>query len=133
MNKKWMANVMKILLLIAVLFGICAMNNQVSAVGIGDIFGAGSDWISKGSAGGATVDTFVDDFIVIGQILVSIGTAIILVVGVIMAAKWIVATPDQQAKLKQQLIGLAVAIVVLFGAVGIWTLARNIMSESLGG
>ena len=47
----------------------------------------------------------------------------------IMAVKWITATPDKQAKLKQQLVGLVIAVVVIFGAVGIWNLVRGIMTH----
>ncbi len=43
-----------------------------------------------------------------------------------MAIQWITATPDKQAKLKIQLIGLVVSAVVIFGAVGIWNLVRSI-------
>ena len=42
-----------------------------------------------------------------------------------MGIKWITASPDKQGKLKQQLIGLVVSIIVIYGAVGIWTLMKN--------
>ena len=46
-----------------------------------------------------------------------------------MAVQWITASPDKQAKLKGQLIGLAVSAIVILGAVGIWNFARNIGSQ----
>ena len=46
-----------------------------------------------------------------------------------MAIKWITATPDKQAKLKTQSIGLVLAAVIIFGAVGIWNFVRNIMNS----
>lgn len=97
-----------------------------------NIFNAGKNWLNIGKqqqASGTSVESFVDDFIGIGQILVSIGIATILIVTVIMAVKWITATPDKQAKLKQQLVGLVISIVVIFGAVGIWNLVRGIMTH----
>ena len=101
-----------------------------------NIVNAGKNWINIGEQqqedGKKTeqiINEFVDDFIGIGQILVSIGIATILIVTVIMAVKWITATPDKQAKLKQQLVGLVISIVVIFGAVGIWNLVRGIMTH----
>ena len=64
--------------------------------------------------------------------LVVIGLATVLIVGTIMGIQWITATPDKQAKLKQQLIGLVVATVVIFGAVGIWSLVKTIMDNVTG-
>lgn len=66
-------------------------------------------------------------FIEIGRLLVIIGIATLVIVSVIMAIKWITATPDKQAQLKQQLIGLIVSTIVIFGAVGIWNIVRSIM------
>ena len=61
--------------------------------------------------------------------LVGIGVVTVLIVAAIMAIKWLTATPDKQAKLKQQLIGLVVATVVIFGAVGIWNFVINMMDN----
>ncbi len=125
MKKRLLGRLMKVLAIIVIITSAGSISSQVQAADIGSIISAGNSWIGQGAAGGESVDTFVDDFIVIGQILVSIGIAAILIVTAIIAAKWIVATPDQQAKLRQQLIGLIVSIIVIFGAVGIWNLVRN--------
>jgi hypothetical protein len=47
-----------------------------------------------------------------------------------MAIKYFTEGPEQKAKLKQQLIGLVVSIVVIYGGVGIWTLLKNFMEQS---
>ena len=39
------------------------------------------------------------------------------------------ADPSTQAKLKQQMIGLVVAAVVIFGAVAIWRLVYSFMND----
>ena len=132
MKKSWIGKIAKISLIAIVLMAVCFGTKQVSALGVDDVFNAGNSWIGMGTPDGSDPETFVEDFLVVGQILVSITIAVVLVVTVITAAQWIVATPDQQAKLKQRLIGLAVSIVVIFGAVGIWTIARNILRNSLG-
>lgn len=97
-----------------------------------DIMNAGSNWLhgeQSNKPAGTEVNDFVDQFIGIGQVLVGIGIATILIVTMITAFKWITATPDKQAKLKQQLIGLVISAVVIFGAVGIWNLVRGIMEN----
>ena len=40
------------------------------------------------------------------------------------------ATPEEAAKLKQQLIGLVVSGVVIFGAVAIWKIVYTILNSS---
>lgn len=46
-----------------------------------------------------------------------------------MGIKWITAKPDEQAKLKQQSVGLLVAAVVVIGAFTIWSIALKIVSQ----
>ena len=96
------------------------------------IMNAGKNWISLGKkeAEGKnyTPENFANQFAGIARILVSIGLVTAIIVTAIMAIKWITATPDKQAKLKQQLIGLVVSIIVIFGAVGIWRVVTNILT-----
>lgn len=69
----------------------------------------------------------MDVFVPIGQVLIIAANAVIVVVVAVMGIRWITAKPDQQAKLKEQLIGLVVAIVVIYGAVVIWTTIKGFM------
>ena len=131
----------KICLMIVLLFCFTNTANMVKAENAAeDIINAGNRFMEEGQSGaenmGFTKDTFVDGFIGIGQILVAIGTAILVGVVLFMAIKWITAKPDQVATLKQQTIGIVVAAVVIFGAVGIWNLVYSIMTNvqsSIGG
>lgn len=96
------------------------------------ILDAGSNWISTGESSqpkGTGYMDFANQFVDIGQILVAIGVVTLLIVGAIMAIRWITATPDKQAVLKQQLIGLVISAVVIFGAIGIWNLVVGIMKN----
>lgn len=111
-------------------FALAGDNTDISGKGANDIISAGSKWLSLGSTDDNTsVMSFANQLVGIGQVLVAIGTATILIITAIMAIKWITATPDKQAKLKQQLIGLVVSIIVIFGAVGIWNVVRGIMGN----
>lgn len=77
-----------------------------------------------------SIESVEEQFIPIGQVLVTIASIVLVIVTLIMAIKYITANPEQKGKLKQQLIGLVVSIVVIYGAVGIWMLIRNLMEES---
>lgn len=66
----------------------------------------------------------------IAQALVAVAAGVLVVVTCIMGVKYATATsPDTQAKLKKQLIGLVVSIIVVFGAHTIWTIVYNFMKE----
>lgn len=98
--------------------------------GVGDILKAATTWINGAEKTENTeVDDFVNQFVGIGQLLVIAGVIVILITIGITGIRWITASPDKQAKLKEQLIGLVIATVVIFGAVGIWNLARGIMMK----
>ena len=128
--KKKMKKILIIILIIAsFLFLKCS---YVKAASMSDIISAGNSFLDIGKSqekDGTRVDDFVDSFIPIGQILVSIAVVLIMAVTVIMAIKWIIATPDKKAKLQQQTIGLVVSMIVIFGAVGIWKVVRDIMQK----
>ena len=115
-----------------------AMSTQddttISGKGMKDIIKAHQDFEDTGKldpdvADKTSVEAFLSNLIGLGQVLVIIGGATLLIVGGIMAIKWITATPDKQAKLKTQSIGLVLAAIIIFGAVGIWNFVRGIMEE----
>ena len=97
--------------------------NQISSEA-GSIIDRGSNQINAGM-----VDNITETLMPIGKILTTIGVGVILCVGAIMGIKWITANPEEQAKLKQQLVGLAVSAIVIFGAYTIWSLSIDIASK----
>lgn len=70
-------------------------------------------------------------FLPMAKILLSAGIIVLVAVTMIMGIKYMFASPEEAAKLKQQLIGLVVSAIVIFGAVGIWTLAYQVLSGVL--
>ena len=97
-----------------------------------EILNAGSAWLKIGenaNVQGTGVEDFAESLLGIGQILVAVGFVTMLIVTAITALRWITATPDKKAALQKQLIGLVVAGVVIFGAVGIWSIVRGIMEK----
>lgn len=148
MKTKNTSKFIKIIIMVVVLMGINSMFfGEVKAddnmPDVESIFSAGKQWIETGRNSNDKKDDtkkynspveFVNELMPIGQILVSVGIGTLTIVSVIMAIRWITATPDKQAQLKQQLIGLVVAAFVIFGAVGIWEFVIHVMnSTNIGG
>lgn len=69
-----------------------------------------------------------DIVIPIANILTAVGAIVLVAVTIIMGIKYMFATPEEAAKLKQQLIGLVVAGVVILGATAIWKIVYNIIN-----
>ena len=66
----------------------------------------------------------------IAQALVAVAAGVLVVVTCIMGVKYATTTSaEAQAKLKKQLVGLVVSIVVVFGAHAIWTIVYNFMKD----
>lgn len=103
---------------------------KIAAISITDINQKATNFetTGKGSAK-ITKEDAESAFLPIGKILVLVATTVVVIVTGIMGIKWITANPEQQGKLKQQLIGLVVSIVVIYGAVGIWQIVVNIMDN----
>ena len=67
----------------------------------------------------------------IGSLLVYIGAGILVACTGYIGIMYMVSSPEKRAKLKQQLIGVLVAGIVIFGAYSIWSILVNILSETI--
>ena len=74
------------------------------------------------------VDDITQNFVNISQILTMIGAGVMVAVTTYMGIKYLMSGPNDQAKLKTQLIGVVVAGIVIFGAFSIWKLIIQIVS-----
>ena len=97
-----------------------------------DFMGQATEFINKGkseaSGASAAVTTMTDQVAPVVNLLINVGAGIMVAVVTYMGIKYFTSSPDQQAKLKQQLIGVCVAGIVIFGGVGIWKIALNLAS-----
>lgn len=80
----------------------------------------GADYINQKSLTGLVTG--------LGGILTTIGAVIVLIGFLVMGIQYMMATPDEAAKLKTKLVGLAVAGIVILGAWGIWNLTLKFLS-----
>lgn len=90
------------------------------------------EWFEGGKAGGETImnpqDT-ANAIAPISQLLFWAGIITLFIAGTVMGIKFIMASPEEQGKLKGQLIGLVIAAIVILGAYTIWELSYNFMNE----
>ncbi len=91
-------------------------------------------WIEQGQGNGEDLidENGIGDILKpIVEILTAIGVIVLVAVTIIMGIKYMFATPEEAAKLKQQLIGLVVSSVVVLGAAAIWRMVYGLLSTSL--
>ena len=90
-----------------------------------------ADFIEKGKGGNSNINGGQLGGIVmpIVNILTAIGVIVLVGVTMIMGIKYMFATPEEAAKLKQQLIGLVVSAVVILGATAVWKIVYQIVSQ----
>lgn len=80
------------------------------------------------NGGEINLDEVTKPFIGLGQVLTMIGAGVMIAVTTYMGIKYLTAGPEAQAKLKEQLIGVGVAGIVIFGAYFIWQIVINVAS-----
>lgn len=133
MNKICKIKKIIFLLMFFCVIGITLHNNISFAISLTELETQAGGFISKGASTSGSLTsvttTLTTEFQGIGQILTSIGTGVVVAVITFMGIKYIISPPDKQAALKQQLIGVALAAIVIYGSVGIWKAAVTIASN----
>lgn len=97
----------------------------------GDIFTTGDDFIRKGSDAQNTIDEeqLRTDASSIFKILSTIGVILSVIIGGILGIKFMMASAEDKAQIKEMLIPYIVGCVVIYGAVAIWTIVVKIMEQ----
>ena len=110
---------------------VIANTYKVEALTLKDMQDKTQEFLTRGSNESKSIETdgIFDDLVGMGSILTTIGAGILVAVTLYMGIRFITATPEAQAKLKQQLIGLVVAGFVIFGAYFIWKIVINIVEK----
>ena len=110
---------------------VIANTYKVEALTLKDMQDKTQEFLERGSNESKSIETdgIFDDLVGMGSILTTIGAGILVAVTLYMGIRFITATPEAQAKLKQQLIGLVVSGFVIFGAYFIWKIVINIVEK----
>ena len=123
MKKILKKSIAPIILLITILF-----NNKVFA--FGDIKGDGDSFISKGSTSSPiTVQEAWDNLLPIAQILLAIASVVLVIAYMYLGIQYMITDPQGKADIKQKLIGLVIATVIIYGGIGIFTVIINLFNS----
>lgn len=123
--------ILKIVVALIIIQFIFAINNVTMAAGWDDILNSAGNFLETGkkpSASGlnqSNVKSTVDD---IYNILFTLGVAITVILGGALGIKFMMASVEDKAKVKESLVPYVVGCVVIYGAFGIWRLAITIFS-----
>ena len=118
--------IISILIIAVLLVGIFSVFNSAQAITLGDMQKKMEAFESAGSEVEVDVGTVAAEFSGLAKILTTIGAGVLVIVITYMGIKYFISTPEEQAKLKGQLIGLVVSALVIFGATAIWKIAIGI-------
>ena len=120
-----------IILLITFLLLIVLSNySYTSATSIGDIMSGADNFIQNGQGTQQISNENIRDLSdTIYNILLIIGTAIAMIVGVVLGIQFITGSVEAKSKVKESLIPYFTGCVVIFGAFGIWKLVITIFQE----
>ena len=127
----------KILLIVIILnFAILVNFNTVRAEGFWEgIISSGDKFLETGKDEALKNDDVASDektseFIsILYNTLLTLGVIITIAVGGIMGIKFMLASVEDKAKIKEALVPYVVGSVLIFGAFGIWKLFINIFSQ----
>ncbi|MBP3830936.1 MAG: hypothetical protein ILA02_00910 [Clostridia bacterium] len=98
----------------------------------GDIFTTGDDFIKKGSDSQNSIideEQLRTDASSIFKILTTIGITLSVIIGGILGIKFMMASAEDKAQIKEMLIPYVVGCVVIYGAVTIWMIVVKIMEQ----
>ena len=121
-----------ILLPIIIIFSIIFFNPTESLAfpTFDEMVSQAESWVDSRKNGNIVSEQKVSEILLpIGQFLMGVAILVLIIVTIILGIKYMSADPSTQAKLKQQMIGLVVAAVVIFGAVAIWRLVYSFMND----
>lgn len=121
--------IISVLIMCVLFIGIFSVINTAEAVTLSDMAGQIDKFKQAGSQATVDTSTIETEFASLGKILTTIGAGVLIIVITYMGIKYFISSPEEQAKLKGQLIGVVVSGVVIFGAYSIWKMAVSIFSN----
>lgn len=128
MLKQILRIVLKLIITILIIQSICINNSYASAWG--DIFDSGQNFINEGKNSDVPINSnelkdIQDD---IYNILLSLGIALMVIIGAVLGITYIFGSIEQQVKVKETLIPYVIGCIIIFSAFGIWKLVISIIS-----
>ena len=116
------------IIMIIIMVSTCFIN-QVYALSIDEIFNLGDSFIDAGN------NEIVGDNSKVGNasnlifnILYAIAMLLAIIIGIVLGIKYMTASVEGKAEVKQSLIAYFVGVTILFGAYGIWKTIIEILN-----
>ena len=113
---------MKILTTIATIILILAIGTSI-------VYGDTTPLDIQPATDGAGVNQVKDLGGKLMGVLQTVGVVVAVIILIVLGIKYMKAQPEERGKLKQQLIGLVISGIVIFGAFTIWRIAYNFFEE----
>lgn len=126
-------SIIKIILMVLIVLQFVSMPNIVHADSIGDGFSQATDFLNNGKDKANQEDIIStetrNNLDIIYNVLLAIGTALAVIIGGILGIKFMIASAEDKAKIKEALVPYVLGCVVIFGAFGIWKLVVSILNN----
>ena len=123
---------LKILCIIIMLMLYIICTNVTFASSATELKGDADSWINKGMTD-TPISTSVawSKLMPIGQILVACGGVVLVSMFMWLGIKYMVTDPSGKANIKEKLIGLIVASVIIYGGMGLFAIIVSLMNNIL--
>lgn len=120
---------LKTIIMSTIMLAILLTGSQVFALSASSIIGDANQWLNEGASDSKiSTDEAWEVLKPIGQILVAIGSVVLVICFMYLGIKYMSADPSGKADVKQKLIGLVIATVVIYGGIGLFTIIINLMN-----
>lgn len=121
--------IVSLIMIIIIGISVSGFNYEIYSAGtVDDVVQGAQDFLNQGRT--VTYDgvglKITSDFIF--NLLLAIAMVVAVIVGMILGIKFMSASVEERAKIKEALIPFVVGCVVVFGAFGIWKLAVTVLS-----
>lgn len=119
-----MKNKMKIILYVLIILLMLLSFSTKAYADMSEVISSADDFLSQGSQGQTPItDAAIKDTSdLIYNVLLTIGTIVAVIWGIIIALKFITGSVEDKANIKETLVPYIIGCIIIFGAFGIWKL-----------
>lgn len=122
-----MTRFIKIITILCIL--IC-INTPTYALSWSEISAEANAFIGAGNTNATLLSDETGNLVTgLASILTTIGVIVVLIGLLVIGIKYMMATPEEAAKLKTKLVGIVISGIVIIGAWGIWNLTYTFLNS----
>lgn len=126
-----MKKLVKKIVLTIIFISMIMFNSR--ALALSDLKDEADKFIDSGNASAPiTTDDAWEILRPIAQILVGIASVVLVIAYMYLGIQYMITDPSGKANIKQKLIGLVIATVLIYGGIGIFTIIINLFNSIFG-